>query len=181
MDWTTQPQRQSTNRFRLNGRNELMHANCCGELFDKFQFHDLTVAKPPNNKGIYAIRVKRRGKATSEILAQVEQLVEKLSWPPVGDFIRSRVSRLEGIGECPIIYIGSAGTRSESKNTLLKRYREFSHRHTAMYPVWALLCFGWELEFGWILEEEQTARVEAEIKKKYKQQHGNKLPAIVQI
>jgi hypothetical protein len=50
-----------------------------------------------------------------------------------------------------------------------------------MYPVWALLCFGWELEFGWILEEEQTARVEAEIKKRYKQQHGNKLPAIVQI
>lgn len=165
--------------IQIGRRNKLVNANCCGNLFSKFQFHDLRTTKPPDEKGVYAIRVKRSGKATSEIVAQVAQLVEKLSWSTVGDFILSRVRRLQGIGNCPIIYIGSAGTRSESRNTLLKRYREFSGRHTAMYPVWALLYFGWELEFGWI-EQQNAGKVEAEIKEKYRQLHGGKSPAIVQ-
>jgi len=159
--------------------NEPAHPDCCGELFSKFQFQNLPAAQPPNKKGVYAIRVNRRGKASCEIVAQVKQLVDKLGWSQVGGFILRRVRRLERIGECAIIYIGSAGTRQDSKNTLSERYKEFSGRHTAMYPIWALVYFGWKLEFGWI-EEENAGRAETEIKEQYKQKHHGRLPALVQ-
>jgi len=58
------------------------------------------------------------------------------------------------------------------------RYQEFSGRHTAMYPIWALLYFGWELEFGW-KEEEDPRNAESKLKQKYAERHNNKLPALV--
>jgi len=73
----------------------------------------------------------------------------------------------------------SAGTQKHSKNTLKGRYREFSLRHTTMYPIWALLYFNWDLEFGW-RETEDPGRVESQLKQQYKERHGNRLPAIVQ-
>jgi hypothetical protein len=75
--------------------------------------------------------------------------------------------------------MGSAGTRQDSKNTLARRYKEFSGRHTAMYPLWALIYSGWELEFGWI-ETSHADETEKELKARYKQKHGDKLPAIVE-
>jgi len=159
--------------------NELAHADCCREIFSNFQFQNMPDAKPPNKKGVYAIGFTLRGKGSSEIVAQVEQLVDKLGWSQVGEFVLGRVRRIERIGECPIIYIGSAGTGSDSKNTLSHRHKEFSSRHTAMYPIWALVYFGWQLEFGWV-EEENAGRAEKEIKEQYKEAHGGRLPALVQ-
>lgn len=153
--------------------------NCCNELFSDFKFCDLQDAEPPNRKGVYAIRIKKRGKDIKEIIAQSKQLINKVGWQLVSDFIFSRIERLERIDKCPIIYIGSAGTYSNSKNTLLKRYKEFSGRHTAMYPIWALIYFDWKLEFGW-KEEKNAKKAEDKIKKLYKNQHGDKLPALVQ-
>jgi len=37
------------------------------------------------------------------------------------------------------------------------RYRDLAHRHTAQYPLWTLLYFGWEPEYGWNVSDEQKA------------------------
>lgn len=83
----------------------------CSALFTDLKFEDLTCADPPDEKGVYIIKIK------------------------------SRVERLSKIGNCPMIYIGS-GRRSTWKPKYIEgSYREFSLRHTAMYPIWVLLYF----------------------------------------
>jgi hypothetical protein len=159
--------------------NELAHSDCCREIFGRFQFQNLPDARPPNKKGVYAIRFTLRGKGSSEIVAQVKQLVDTLGWPQVGEFVLGRVRRIERIGQCPIIYIGGAGSGSDSKSTLSHRLKEFSNRHTAMYPIWALVYFGWKLEFGWFVAE-NAGKAEKEIKQLYKQERGGRLPALVE-
>jgi len=47
-----------------------------------------------------------------------------------------------------------------------------------MYPLWALLYFGWELEYGWV-EDEKPAELEETLKRRYRQVHRGKLPALV--
>ena len=122
---------------------------CCDNLFPRFVFEDLRNANPPEKKGIYVIRVRNEGKSVKEIKDMVGKLVGSLNWSIVGDYMLDRISRITKIGDCPIIYIGAAGPGEKSKNTLKGRYEDFSGRHTAMYPIWMLLYFGWELEFGW--------------------------------
>lgn len=160
----------------MNGHTR---ANCCDDLFTKFTFQDLRSALPPNRKGVYVIRVKKEGSSVRQIVKQAKQLLQNLKWELVQNYILNRIRRLERIRQCPIVYIGSAGTQKHSKNTLKGRYREFSLRHTAMYPIWALLYFNWDLEFGW-RETEDPGRVESQLKQQYKERHGNRLPAIVQ-
>jgi len=153
---------------------------CCSNLFAEFTFQDLTNAKPPSEKGVYVIKIKRRGKASpQEMIEKTKQLISGISWDLVVEFVLSRVKRLDNIRNCPIIYIGSAGTQSGSKNTLKDRYEEFSNRHTAMYPVWVLLYFGWELEFGW-KKSDRPKQEEEELKIKYQKLHDGKLPALVE-
>jgi hypothetical protein len=122
--------------------------------------------------------VKKEGRPVTEIVRQVKQLVKHLNWESVGKYTLDRISRLEKINRCPIIYIGSAGTHQNSKNTLKQRYQEFPGRHTATYPIGALLYFGWELELGW-REEDNPGDVEKQLKRQYEQRHNNELPALV--
>lgn len=152
--------------------------DCCKDLFTEFEFQDLRSASPPNKKGVYVIRVKKEGSPVKEMIEQVKPRVQNLNWKFVENYILNRIGRLRKINQCPIIYIGSAGTRKASRNTLKGRYKEFSGRHTAMYPIWALLYFGWELEFGW-KEEDAPGNVESQLKQKYTERHKNKLPALV--
>jgi len=152
--------------------------NCCKDLFNEFKFQDLRCASPPNKKGIYVIRIKKEGSSIKEIIEQVKEYVQNLHWKLVENYILNRICRLKKINRCPIVYIGSAGTHKGSRNTLKRRYGEFSKRHTVMYPIWALLYFGWELEFGW-KEEDYPGDVESQLKQKYKERHKDKLPALV--
>ena len=108
-----------------------------------------------------------------EIVKHVKPIVKQLKWKMVEKHILNRINRLKKIKQCPIIYIGSAGYRENSKNTLKNRYRELSERHTAMYPIWALLYFGWDLEFGW-KEESNPKDAECQLKREYKNKHGDK-------
>ncbi len=151
---------------------------CCSSLFSSFVFQDIRNARPPERRGVYVIRVKRMGTPTEEIVRQVEQLVQGLGWSMVGDKVLNRIRRLEKVHHCSTIYIGSAGTRAESRNTLRGRYEEFSGRHTVMYPLWALLFFGWELEYGW-REEASPDVAEGHLKEVYRRNHQGKLPALV--
>lgn len=113
------------------------------------------------------------------MIEKTKQLILGISWDLVVEFVMSRIKRLDNIRNCPIIYIGSAGTQKGSKNTLKDRYEEFSNRHTAMYPVWVLLYFGWELEFGW-KKSDRPKQEEEELKIKYQKLHDGKLPALVE-
>ncbi len=159
----------------MNGRNQ---EDCCAGLYAEFKFQDLRNASPPDRKGIYIIRVKESGHSIEEIVEPVKQIVKDLKWKMVEKYILDRINRIKGIDQCPTIYIGSAGYGENSKNTLKNRYKELSGRHTAMYPIWALLYFGWDLEFGW-KEESNPKNAEFQLKQEYKKRHEDKLPALV--
>jgi len=152
--------------------------NCCAGLYAEFKFEDLRSALLPKKRGIYVIKVRKEGNPAKEIVKPVKQIVENLKWKMVEKHILNRINRLKGINQCPTIYIGSAGYRENSKNTLNNRYKELSGRHTAMYPIWALLYFGWDLEFGW-KEESNPKDAECQLKQEYKKKHGDELPALV--
>ena len=77
------------------------------------------------------IRVKIKGEKTQTIIHKVNRLVTDIGWELVTKRVITRIERIERIGQCPIIYIGSAGTQPSSKH----RYKEFSSRHTIMYPI----------------------------------------------
>jgi hypothetical protein len=96
-----------------------------------------------------------------------------------GRFLCSRFDRLSKIGDCPTIYIGSAGTYAGSKNTLKGRYLELATRHTAKYPIWALLSSGWELQYGWMVVDENPGTAEEALKGQYRKAHAGELPALV--
>jgi len=152
--------------------------SCCNSLFKDFTFEGIKTVLPPDKKGVYVIRIKKRGKPIDNITKEVDKLIKVLNWPLVTKKIRNRMERLEKISSCQIIYIGSAGTQETSKYQLRGRYKDFSGRHTIMFPLWSLLYFGWGLDYGWI-EETSPARLEQELKIKYKELHRGNLPALV--
>ena len=104
-------------------------------------------------------------------------LSESIGWDLAEKFLRSRLDRLVDIGDYPTIYIGSAGVHAESKNTLQGRYRELATRHTAQYPIWALLSSGWELHYGWMIVDDHPGTAEEALKERYQMAHGGRLPA----
>ena len=145
-----------------------VEGNCCNGLFDAFEFTRFQDAEPPKRKGVYVIRIHRRGTPAEEVREKAVALAESIGWDMAGRFLCSRLNRLSKIGDCPTIYIGSAGTYAGSKNTLHGRYRELATRHTAKYPVWALLSSRWELQYGWMIVDEHPGAVEEVLKKRYR-------------
>jgi hypothetical protein len=150
----------------------------CEALFNAFKFEPLRDAEPPKKKGIYAVRIASRGRDLDVILEEAGSLLKVIDWPMLDKKVRSRLSRLKRIGECPYIYVGSAGPRASSKHTLWGRYKDLSGRHTAMFPIWALVYFGWALDYGW-LEGEGSKAMEATLKSSYREAHDGRLPALV--
>jgi len=143
-------------------------------------FQDLVRAEPPREKGVYVIRIKKRSDNLPEaMISEAKQLIAKVGWKMLEKKMVSRIERLRRISACPTIYIGSAGTQRGSRNTLKGRYNEFSGRHTAMYPTWVLLYFGWKLEFGWKICDEPSLE-ETKLKEKYQSIHQGRLPALVE-
>jgi hypothetical protein len=153
--------------------------NCCNGLFDAFEFTRFQDAEPPKRKGVYVIRIHRRGTPVEEVHDKAIALAESIGWDVAGRFLCSRFDRLSKIGDCPTIYIGSAGTYAGSKNTLKGRYLELATRHTAKYPIWALLSSGWELQYGWMVVDENPGTAEEALKGQYRKAHAGELPALV--
>jgi hypothetical protein len=115
----------------------------CGmDLFTDFTFEDLTKANPPKKKGVYVIKVKKRGMPPDEIISQLTTHIAGLHWEMVQAYLTSRIARINNITGCPVIYLGSAGTGHTSRHTLAGRYRDLASRHTAQYPLWALRYSG---------------------------------------
>lgn len=152
--------------------------NCCGDIFSRFMFGDMRASNPPESKGVYIIRVKGKGKPVKQVIEDAMECIRQLNWPLVGKKMSNRIERLQRLSVCSVVYIGSAGTGAESKHTLLGRYEDFAGRHTAMYPIWALLYSGWELEYGWV-QSSKPKILEGQLKSRYKELHKGELPALV--
>ena len=162
----------------LSGQRIDMNGGCCETLVDDFKFTDIREAQPPPLPGVYVIRIAHRGQPVPVIVEGVRHLLDRIGWPMLTAKVLNRVERLHRISDCDAIYLGSAGTYKDSKNTLLGRYGEFAGRHTAMYPIWALLAGGWVLDRGWHATP-NAALVEAELKDLYRRRHGGMPPALV--
>jgi hypothetical protein len=156
-------------------RSQIM--NCCEQLFDDFQFADLRTANPPKQKSLYVIRVKQKGLAPSKIIREVKLVTNKLGWSIVEDFVDSRMSHLSRIDNCPLIYIGA--NRDKGENTISDRYKEIANRHTIMHPLWALIYFDWDFDFGWKVNSKPES-FEKLYKQKYRALHGGRPPALVE-
>ena len=127
----------------------------CGmDIFTDFTFEDITKANPPQEKGVYIIKVKKRGMPPDGIISRLTTPIAGHHWEMVQAYLASRIARINNITECPIIYIGSAGTSKKSRHRLAGRYRDLASRHMAQYPLRALLYSGWELEYGWKVSDE---------------------------
>jgi hypothetical protein len=155
-----------------------MRKDCGLDLFWDFEFDDITKAKPPDTKGVYVIQVRKPGMPPDEIMKSLESHPEQLKGEKVPKDLLTRIGRIQNIGDCPILFIGSSGVRSGSRPTLKTRYRDLTQRHAARYPIWALLHFGWELDFGWKATD-RPKELEAELKEKYLNRGRRALPALV--
>jgi hypothetical protein len=152
--------------------------DCCQDLFEGFTFDEISRSRPPARKGVYCIRIRKRGTPTEEIEAILADRIPGLRWGMVQDYLLDRIHRIHNIADCPVIYLGSAGTNANSRHTLAGRYQDFKKRHTVQYPLWALLYFGWDLDYGWMIAD-NPAEVESRLKQLYRDRHGGKLPALV--
>jgi hypothetical protein len=155
-----------------------MREDCGLDLFRDFSFEDLPRAKPPDEKGVYVIRVRTPGIPPDEILQRLVPRISRFGWKMAEDYLLDRIGRIRNIGECPILYIGSAGTGSTRRQTLASRYRDLTRRHTAQFSIWALLYFGWKLDFGWKVTENPREE-ETDLKTRYLNRGRRALPALV--
>jgi hypothetical protein len=155
-----------------------MREDCGLDLFWDFTFEDITRAKPPDAKGVYVIRVRKPGMPPDEIMERLVPRISRFGWKMTEEYLLDRLGRIRNIGVCPILYIGSAGTNRASRHTLAGRYRDLTRRHTAQFPIWTLLYFDWELDFGWKATEDPR-EVEAELKERYLNRGRQSLPALV--
>ena len=147
----------------------------CDPIFADFEWENLvSLGKEelPPLKGVYAIRIRKRGKPIERLIPRACKFVGAVEWPTFENHVVNRLERLKKITECPVIYIGAAPTSLQS------RYMDLcGRRHTAFYAIIALLFVGWELYFRWKEDREPLHR-ERQLKKKYSSIHAN-LPAIV--
>lgn len=148
------------------------------QALDKFSFTELRLAKPPKQKGVYVIRVKKKGELPKQKLLDLKLFAEQVNWNIVTKYVFSRLDRLDRIANCDIIYIGRAGKSINSNNTLKGRYGELANRHTIQFPLWLLLFLGWELEYGWCIDP-NPEDFEEHLKVLYSACHDECLPALV--
>jgi len=147
----------------------------CDELFKDFKSGDLESLRPeglPKNRGVYAIRIRGRGKPVNDVILSMEDFCRKTEWVPFSEYVLDRTTRLKNIGECPLVYIGAAPT------SLRSRYSDLcGRRHTGFYPILALLMNGWRLDYEYF-ETEKPKQFEKSLKDRYEKIHKS-LPALV--
>ena len=148
----------------------------CDRMFTGFRWQNLTILSkrdfPSKAKGVYVIRISKRGEPIEQIIFRAYEFIGKINWSAFEKFVLNRIHRLEEIRDCPVIYIGAAPTSLQS------RYDDLcGKRHTALYAVLALLFADWKLDFGW-LEDDNPREKEKRLKQQYYSIHG-KLPALV--
>jgi len=122
----------------------------CGmDLFTDFTLEDITKATLPEEKGVYIIKITKRGLPPDEIIRQLTTRIAGLRWEMVEAFLTSRIARISNLTGCRSstsaqqVRAKRAGTRLRGGTGILRAAIRHSIRS------FALLSFGWELEYGW--------------------------------
>jgi len=169
---------QSTNLFRSNPVGKPCS---CDTLFQGFKWHELRLLRSRDlskTPSVYVLRVTEKSEDLSYVSRKILELVENTEWNELIRYVESRLARLDRIGECPVIYIGSTGAR---RSGLRSRLMDLAgRRHTAFFPVFTILVAHWKIDFGFVTcsTVEEARRLEKDIKQRYKEIHGG-LPALV--
>ena len=151
----------------------------CEGIFKDFRWLDLgevCSSDLPDVPGVYAIRVAERGMDVKEVCRGFLSFLEGSKWAELLSYVRSRLARLERISACPILYIGSA------PKSIRVRFKDLSGiRHTAFFPILALMLGGWKLQYGFLTvkSDHEAKELEKRLKSKYAEFHGS-LPALVE-
>jgi hypothetical protein len=147
----------------------------CAGLVSDFRFFELAADDPPQlppkEDGVYGIRVVRRGNPVSDVIETVTSLLAPIPWGRLRSSINGQISRLSAIGNCNLLYLGMG-------RELYSRWDQLTWSHPAMIPLIALLCHGWQCEFGWLVCD-KPAEMEHELKRIYKLTHHTRLPALM--
>lgn len=167
-----------TNR-ELEFRKSPLGVRCkCDSLFHDFLWHELSTLRAhnlPGVPGVYVIRVIEKGEDMEEAKRQLEDIILKASWKELIEYVNSRLRRVLRIRDCPVIYIGSTGN-------LRSRYKDLAGiRHTAFFPILALLLSRWNLDYGFKIasSKKEAEHLENELKRGYIDIHGM-LPALIE-
>jgi hypothetical protein len=144
----------------------------CRDLVHDIQFSKWDEVCPPHEAGLYAIRVAERGSISpAELLAAPFLRLLRSRWKKY-EWVCDQVALVTRIEECDIIYVGCA-------KCLSTRFGDLSWgQHPAAWPVAALLCSGWELEYGWRRNADYRSE-ENGLKEAYKARHSGNLPALM--
>lgn len=178
MSFPRKRESRKRHHFRYGFTIHMKYCTCRDSMFGGFTFNDLRDVSPPKRKGVYVIVVRKRGRKLEDIIKKAKCVIKSLKWPLIEKKALNRISRLSRIDRCSVIYIGSAGTRAESRHTLLGRYKDFAGRHTVMIPIWLLIHSGWQLEYGWKTSPHPDV-LESKLKLLYMDRHNGHLPALV--
>jgi len=153
--------------------------NCkCDPVFHGFLWHELSTLRAtdlPKKPGVYAIRIIEKGDDPIKVKYRLENVILKTGWNELIKYVGNRLIRVLQIRDCPVIYIGST-------ESIRSRYKELAgRRHTAFFPILALLLNGWKLDYGFktALSENKAIQLERDLKRKYIGIHGT-LPALVE-
>ena len=158
----------------------------CDYLFNGFRWGELVGIRArdlPNEPGVYVIRVIERGLNVESTISYLNDVLGRTKWYEFLRYVNSRLNRLRRIGDCPVIYIGStSGLRGVgAKSSIRSRYVDLAgRRHTAFFPILALLLAGWRLDYGFKTtnSHSEAKELEERLKKEYREIHGA-LPALV--
>ncbi len=170
------PSLSSHNLFR----NKPIGPKCeCDQILKGFRWHELSTLKSsqlPREPGVYIIRVIEKGEDLINAKLKLKEIVLQSGWDELIRYVTNRLTRLFRIRNCPLIYIGSTGN-------IRSRFKDLAgRRHTAFFPILALLLSGWKLDYGFRIVASKNAaeHLEEELKKKYQRIHGF-LPAFVEV
>ncbi len=161
-------------------RNKPLGPECkCDYIFEGFYWHELPTLKAsqlPGRPGVYVIRVIERGGDLINTKLKLEEIVYQTNWDELIKYVTSRLVRVLRIRYCSLIYIGST-------DNIKLRFKDLAgRRHTAFFPILALLLNKWKLDYGFkiVSTKKEAERLEEELKKKYQKIHGF-LPALVEV
>ncbi|MCX6690806.1 MAG: hypothetical protein NTW33_01830 [Methanoregula sp.] len=159
-----------------DGANNWIDTHCtkknCGlDLFDEFEFQNINTAKPPDLPGVYAIKIRKWGRDEIDIGNNLFEFFKPLRWRMMQDYFYHYLGRIQEINDCPILYIGHAGTNKKSRQTLAVSYHDLAYNHPNQFPLWALLHNGWQLDFGWMVHD-RPKKYATELKVQYTTYHG---------
>ena len=160
------------------GGIDSVEQNCSLDIFNDFKYQDIKSAHPPEKPGVFVIKVRKRGTDEIDISNELEGDLYEIKWKAMRYALSHRLDQIVHMSNCPILYIGHAGTNSESRQTLAGKYRELAYCHPTQYYVWALLKYNWKLDFGWKVND-YPKKYAAELKTEFVKHHGQ-MPLMIE-